>query len=114
MLFWRLLSQAIPPGSSSPLCTFDTAVWLAYSPDRKGVHPQQHLAGYSSILQADSYGGYNALYEDGRIIEAAFMADARRKIHDVHVLTPTDITTEALKRLGELYAIEAEIRSSLE
>lgn len=45
-------------------------------------------------------------------MEAACMAHARRKIHDVHVRTPTDITTEALKRIGELYAIEAEIRGS--
>jgi transposase len=88
------------------------AVWFAYSPDRKGVHPQQHLAGYSGILQADAYGGYNALYEEGRITEAACMAHARRKVHDVHVRTPTDITIEALKRIGELYAIEAEIRGS--
>ncbi len=88
------------------------AVWFAYPPDRRGAHPQQHLAGYSGILQADAYGGYNALYEDGRITEAACMAHARRKIHDVHVRTPTDITTEALKRIGKLYAIEAEIRGS--
>ena len=88
------------------------AVWFSYSADRKGEHPQRHLSGYSGILQADAYGGYNALYEDGRITEAACMAHARRKIHDVHVRTPTDITTEALKRIGKLYAIEAEIRGS--
>jgi transposase len=40
------------------------------------------------------------------------MAHARRKVHDVHARTPTDITTEALKRIGKLYAIEAEIRGS--
>ena len=34
------------------------AVWFAYSPDRKGIHPQNHLAGYSGVLQADAYGGY--------------------------------------------------------
>ena len=73
---------------------------------------QQHLAGYSGVLQADAYGGYNGLYEGGRIKEAACMAHARRKIHDVHARTPTDITTEALKRIGKLYAIEAEIRGS--
>lgn len=88
------------------------AVWFAYSPDRKGIHPQQHLSGYSGILQADAYGGYSALYEDGRITEAACMAHARRKIHDVHVRTPTSITTEALRRIGELYAGEEEIRGS--
>ncbi|HBD4232873.1 TPA: transposase, partial [Escherichia coli] len=81
-----------------------------YSPDRKGVHPQNHLAGYSGVLQADAYGGYRVLYESGRITEAACMAHARRKIHDVHARVPTDITTEALQRIGELYAIEAEVR----
>ena len=40
------------------------------------------------------------------------MAHVRRKIHDVHVRSPTAVTTEALKRIGELYAIEAEIRGS--
>ncbi|QNJ35646.1 IS66 family transposase [Xenorhabdus nematophila] len=88
------------------------AVWFAYSADRKGIHPQQPLAGYSGVLQADAYGGYRALYETGNITEAACMAHARRKIHDVHVRSPTAITTEAQKRIGELYAIEAEIRGS--
>ncbi|HAI2246801.1 TPA: IS66 family transposase, partial [Escherichia coli] len=68
------------------------------------------LAGYSGVLQADAYGGYRALYESGRITEAACMAHARRKIHDVHARAPTDITTEVLQRIGELYAIEAEVR----
>lgn len=40
------------------------------------------------------------------------MAHARRKFYDVHVRTPTGVTTEALKRFGELYAVEAEIRGS--
>lgn len=40
------------------------------------------------------------------------MAIARRKIHDVHVRHPTTVTGEALRRIGELYAIEAEIRGS--
>ncbi len=34
----------------------------------------------------------------------------REKIHDVHARVPTDITTEALQRIGELYVIEAEVR----
>ncbi len=33
-----------------------------------------------------------------------------REIHDVHARALTDITTEALQRIGELYAIEAEVR----
>ncbi|MBV0657901.1 IS66 family transposase [Klebsiella pneumoniae] len=89
------------------------AVWFAYSPDRKGIHPQTHLAGFSGVLQADAYAGFNELYRDGRITEAACWAHARRKIHDVHVRTPSALTEEALKRIGELYAVEAEIRGML-
>ncbi|MBL7330269.1 transposase, partial [Escherichia coli] len=29
-------------------------------PYRAGIHPQNHLAGYSGVLQADAYGGYRA------------------------------------------------------
>lgn len=86
------------------------AVWFAYSPDRKGMHPQSHLTGFSGVLQADAYAGFNELYREGHIKEAACWAHARRKIHDVHVRTPSDTTTEALRRIGELYGIEADIR----
>ncbi|WP_312695983.1 transposase, partial [Escherichia coli] len=51
-------------------------------------------ASLCGVLQADAYGGYRALYESGRITEAACMAHARRKIHDVHARAPTYITTE--------------------
>ncbi len=43
-------------------------------------------------------------------MEAACWAHARRKIHDVQVRTPSVLTEEALKRIGELYTVEAEIR----
>ncbi|MDI4496945.1 IS66 family transposase [Escherichia coli] len=92
--------------------TMPAAVWFSYSPDRKGIHPQQHLADYRSILQADAYAGYNALYESGQVTEAACMAHTRRKIHDVHVRHPTTVTGETLRRIGALYAIESEIRGS--
>ncbi|AIA48129.1 hypothetical protein L085_13480 [Serratia sp. FS14] len=92
--------------------TMPADVWFSYSPDRKGIHPQQHLADYSGILQADAYAGYNALYESGRVTETACMAHARRKIHDVHVRHPTTVTAETLRRIGALYAIESESRGS--
>ncbi len=31
------------------------AVWFAYSPDRRGTHPQQHLREFSGIVQADAF-----------------------------------------------------------
>ena len=86
------------------------AVWFAYSPNRQGQHPQAHLAGFTGVLQADAYGGYDKLYTDGSVIEAACWAHARRKIYDLHAKKATPTTTEILRRIGELYAIEAQIR----
>ena len=52
---WTYVRDDRPSGSlDSP------AVWFAYSPDRKGEHPQRHLQHYRGILQADAYAGYVA------------------------------------------------------
>jgi hypothetical protein len=56
---------------------------------------------------------YNEVYADGRVREAACMAHARRKLHDLHVRRATAATTEALRRIGELYVIETQIRDHL-
>jgi hypothetical protein len=47
------------------------AVWFAYSEDRKGEHPRQHLNNFSGALQADAYSGLRQLYEDGGIYEVS-------------------------------------------
>ena len=73
------------------------------------LYRQSEIYGRQGV-ELDAYAGFNELYRDGRITEAACWAHARRKIHDVHVRTPSALTEEALKRIGELYAIEAEIR----
>jgi hypothetical protein len=86
------------------------AVWFAYSEDRKGEHPRQHLKDFSGALQADAYSGLHHLYGDGRIYEVACWAHARRKFHDIHVTHRSPITTEALNRIGSLYAIEEQVR----
>jgi hypothetical protein len=86
------------------------AVWFAYSPDRKGIHPQTHLSQFKGVLQADAYAGFNAIFEDNQVMEAACWAHARRKFHDLHAVRPSAITTEALARIGALYGIEAEVR----
>lgn len=83
---------------------------LPTRPDRKGEHPQNHLADFHGVLQADSYAGFNAVYESGRVQEAACWAHARRKFYDLHAARPTALTTEALRRIGELYGIEEVIR----
>jgi transposase len=89
------------------------AVWFAYTPDRKGIHPQTHLADFKGVLQADAYAGFNAVFDGGGIQEAACWAHARRKFYDLHEARPSALTTEALRRIAELYAIEADIRGKL-
>ena len=59
------------------------AVWFAYSPDRKGEHPERHLQEFRGTLQADAYAGFHQLYENGRIQEAACWAHVRRKFFDL-------------------------------
>lgn len=90
--------------------TTPPAVWFAYTPDRKGIHPQQHLETFSGTLQADAYGGYQAIYETGRVREAACWAHARRQFYELHAARPNALNTEALERIGALYKIEDAIR----
>jgi transposase len=95
-----------------------------YSRDRKGEHPQAHLARYDGILQADAYDGYNQLYLLGRhpgpIREAACwsharrpffaMADveenARRKAAGKREIPLSPIAIEVVRRIDALFEIE--------
>jgi hypothetical protein len=103
--FWTYVRDGRPAGDIAP-----PAVWFTYSPDRKGQHPQRHLASFRGILQADAYSGFNKLYEDGTIQEAPCMAHIRRKFYDLMEAHQSPIATEAVQRIAPLYAIEREIR----
>jgi len=90
------------------------AVFYRYSGDRKGERPQGHLENFKGYLHTDAFAGYNALYRVNgnhppQAINVACMAHARRKIFDVFEKTKSPIAEEALRRIQELYAIEAEI-----
>jgi transposase len=98
-----------------------------YSRDRKGEHPQAHLAGYAGILQADAYDGYNQLYlatrHPGPIREAAcgsharrpffVMADieenARRRAAGKKEIARSPIAIEVVRRIDALFEIERSI-----
>ena len=86
------------------------AVWFAYSPDRKGEHPERHLEKFRGTLQADAYAGFDQLYENGRIQEAACWAHVRRKFYDLEQAHASPVAREALERIAALYGIEKEIR----
>ena len=102
---WTYVRDDRPAGNDQA-----PAVWFAYSPNRKGEHPQAHLKSYRGILQADAYAGYNAVYESGRVDEAACWAHVRRKFFDIHQAQASPMAGEAVRRIGTLYAIEAELR----
>lgn len=89
------------------------AVWFGYSPDRKGEHPQKHLKHFQGIVQADGYAGFNALYDSGRVQEAACWAHVRRKFYDIAELQSSPEALHAIGRIAELYAIETQVRGHL-
>ena len=94
-----------------------------YSRNRRGEHPQGHLARWAGVLQADAYGGYDALYEAGRtygqIFQAPCWAHGRRKFFELAdiaeatrrksrgkaaVVSP--VAVEAVRRIDALFDIE--------
>ncbi|WP_454887078.1 IS66 family transposase [Sphingomonas oryzagri] len=103
------------------------AALFYYSRDRRGEHPQAHLANWSGIFQADAYGGYGELYRDGRnagpVLEAGCFAHARRKFFELADVEGAarkksrgertgmiyPIALEAVKRLDALFDIERAI-----
>jgi hypothetical protein len=85
----------------------------AYSEDRKAEHPASHLKGFRGLLQVDGYAGFGSLVKaatDGRLQLAFCWAHTRRKFYDIHVATKSPLAEQALRRIAELYAIEADIR----
>ena len=102
---WTYVRDDRPAGDKAA-----PAVWFAYSPDRKGEHPERHLRQFRGTLQADAYAGFEKLYRDGRIQQAACWAHVRRKFYDLHVAHASPVAEEAIERIAALYAIEDEIR----
>jgi transposase len=103
--FWTYVRDNRPAGDKTA-----PAVWFAYSPNRKGEHPQRHLAKFKGILQADAFAGFDKLYEGGAIQEAPCMAHIRRKFFDLVKAHHSPIATEAVQRIAALYLIEKEIK----
>ena len=56
---WAYVRDDRPFGQGQ---TGPPAVLFHYSRDRRGEHPQAHLADYAGILQADAYSGFAGLY----------------------------------------------------
>ena len=77
-------------------------------------HAVRHLAGFTGILQVDGYAAYEALTNrprsGGPVTLAFCWSHFRRQFYDIAKAGDAPIATEALKRIGTLYEIEADIR----
>jgi transposase len=105
---WAYLRDDRPFGGRDP-----PAVLYEFTPDRKGEHPQRRLREFRGILQADAYSGFNALYESGRVVEAACWTHARRYFHDELLANGSPLAREAIERMQPLFAIEAEVHGQV-
>src|SRR5271154_4727229 len=119
---WVYVRDDKPFGGTSP-----PAAMFYYSRDRKGMHPQGHLAGYAGLFQADAFDGYRPLYlperSPGPILEAGCWAHARRPFFamaDIEenarrqaagkkeiALSP--IAIEVVRRIDALFEVERSI-----
>src|SRR3954453_8721818 len=89
------------------------AVVYLYAEDSKGEHPAAHLAEFRGILQVDGYGGFKSLLAGrpaGDVRLAFCWAHCRRRFYELHQATGSPLAGEALRRIGELYKVEAEVR----
>jgi transposase len=119
---WVYVRDDRPFGGQGP-----PAAMFYYSRDRRGEHPQGHLAGYAGILQADAFGGYGKLYEPerkpGPIVEAGcwsharrpffiladLAANARRRAQGKTASVISPLALEAVRRIDALFEIERAI-----
>jgi len=98
---WAYRTNGLHTGP--PIVVFD------YQTSRAGQHARDFLHGWQGHLMVDDYAGYKALFT-GSIIELACLAHARRKFFELDAAQANPIARQALARIGELYAIEAQGR----
>jgi hypothetical protein len=106
---WALARDDRPWQGGAP-----PAVVYSYAPGRRGEYAVALLQGYTGVLQTDGYAGYRALADPKRAGGPATLAFCwahwRRQFFDLAKSPPAPIAADALKRIAELYEIEAEIR----
>jgi len=105
---WTYVRDDQPFGGPEP-----PAAIFYYSRDRRGEHPNRHLAGYAGILQADAYAGFNDLHHPGRkpgpVTEAGCWAHGRRKLFDLAKVARAPLAAEAVRRIDAIFDVERSI-----
>ena len=110
---WAYVRDDRPFGQGQ---TGPPAALFHYSRDRRGQHPEAHLADYAGILQADAYSGFAGLYTPtragGAVTEALCWAHARRKFYELADLAragkapPAPLAVEAVRQIDAIFAHE--------
>lgn len=80
-----------------------------YSETRRQEHPKEFLKQYEGYLQADAYAGYDKVFAEGKAVEVACWAHARRKFFEAETSDATR-SAAALGFIRELYAVEEQAR----
>ena len=104
---WTIARDQRPWGGTDP-----PAAIFTYAPGRGNEHAIELLKDFSGVVQCDGYGAYKALARrrPGDILLSHCWAHVRRDFIDLSKEGLAPIAAEALKRIAEFYAIEAEIR----
>lgn len=83
-------------------------------PAAGGHYAEQILQGFSGVLQVDGHAGYNRLIAPDRVepdIQLAYCwAHARHKLVEITRTGSAPIAEEGVKRIGDIYRLEAELR----
>ena len=116
---WTYVRDDRPFGGRAP----PAALYYA-SRDRRHEHPARHLGGFTGVLQADAYSGYNELYDasrpQGPVTAALCWAHARRQFFELadiaanarrgkNAAAISPIALEAVRRIDALFDIERDI-----
>ncbi len=116
---WTYVRDDRPFGGRAP----PAALYYA-SRDHRQEHPERHLRGFTGILQADAYSGYNGLYDpsraSGAITSALCWSHARRHFFELADIAAnarrgkkapaiSPVALEAVKRIDALFDIERAI-----
>lgn len=81
-----------------------------YEADRRAQRPKDHLKTYRGTLHVDGYAGFEQLTVGGHIVLASCWAHTRRKFYEIAKADGSPIAEQAVRRIAELYALEARIR----
>jgi transposase len=82
-----------------------------FTENRKRDGPSPFLANYAGYLQADAFSGYDGIYtgSDGKVLEVACWAHARRKFFEARSSSPAEASL-ILEMIRRLYAVEDRAR----